>query len=183
VHEGPIVAAQLPPGPHRFTAAAAPIPILTPPIERPGTILLVLGDGSLACAAAGASDPMHAMAADVATIDRSRIARTYPLAAAMAIRQETSDRLTSAQRTSPQTGDPGLARRVDTIGVELDPPIRPPARFEIRGMTVEVAACPTGPPGWLARVVAPVPAGDWHWGRRAWAAVEAAAEAGVSQTG
>jgi hypothetical protein len=49
----------------------------------------------------------------------------------------------------------------------------PPGRFQLHGLEVEVE--PTDDSGWRARVVAPAASGDWHYGRHAWPAIDAAA--------
>ena len=48
-----------------------------------------------------------------------------------------------------------------------------PGRFLLHGLEVEVEPAAASP-GWHARVVSPT-AGEWHHGRRAWDAIDAAA--------
>ncbi|MEA2431513.1 MAG: hypothetical protein QOI19_1986 [Thermoleophilaceae bacterium] len=48
-----------------------------------------------------------------------------------------------------------------------------PGRFRLHGLEVEVEPVDAG--GWRARVVAPAVSPDWHHGRRAWDALDAAA--------
>jgi hypothetical protein len=50
-----------------------------------------------------------------------------------------------------------------------------PGRFKLHGLDVEVEPVDFG--GWRARVVAPATGPDWHHGRRAWDALDAAAMA------
>ncbi|MEA2367445.1 MAG: hypothetical protein QOH38_163 [Thermoleophilaceae bacterium] len=48
-----------------------------------------------------------------------------------------------------------------------------PGRFRIHGLDVEVEPVESG--GWRGRVVAPALGAEWHHGRRAWDALDAAA--------
>jgi hypothetical protein len=48
-------------------------------------------------------------------------------------------------------------------------------------LVLEVQPAPTG--GWDARVIAPALAGEWHHGRRAWDAIDAAAFAHLASAG
>ena len=48
-----------------------------------------------------------------------------------------------------------------------------PGRFQLHGLVLEVQPTPTG--GWDARVIAPALRREWHHGRRAWDAIDAAA--------
>ena len=49
-----------------------------------------------------------------------------------------------------------------------------PGRFQLHGLEVEVEPDPAGN-GWHARVVVPMLGIEWHHGRRAWDAIDAAA--------
>jgi hypothetical protein len=49
-----------------------------------------------------------------------------------------------------------------------------PGRFQLHGLDVEVEPEPARP-GWRARVVSPTVAREWHHGRHAWDAIDAAA--------
>jgi len=51
-----------------------------------------------------------------------------------------------------------------------------PARFRTHGLTIEVVPSVDEDGAWEARVIAPVSDWRWHRGRRAWEAVERAAE-------
>jgi hypothetical protein len=48
-----------------------------------------------------------------------------------------------------------------------------PGRFQLHGLEVEVEPDPAGN-GWRARMVSSVVGADWHHGRRAWDAMDAA---------
>src|SRR3954451_22364787 len=48
-----------------------------------------------------------------------------------------------------------------------------PGRFQLHGLVLEVQPAPAG--GWDARVITPALAREWHHGRRAWDAIDAAA--------
>jgi hypothetical protein len=56
-----------------------------------------------------------------------------------------------------------------------------PGRFQLHGLEVEVTPEPAGP-GWRARVVSPAVAREWHHGRHAWRAIDAAAIAHLAST-
>ena len=49
-----------------------------------------------------------------------------------------------------------------------------PCRFQLHGLEVEVEPAPAEM-GWRARVVSPVVDAQWHPGRHAWGAIDAAA--------
>lgn len=49
-----------------------------------------------------------------------------------------------------------------------------PGRFQLHGLEVEVEPEPARP-GWRAHVVSPTVAREWHHGRHAWDAIDAAA--------
>ena len=48
-----------------------------------------------------------------------------------------------------------------------------PGRFQLHGLEVEVEPDPAGN-GWRARMVSPALGREWHQGRRAWEAMDAA---------
>jgi hypothetical protein len=56
-----------------------------------------------------------------------------------------------------------------------------PGRFQLHGLDVEVE--PAAGAGWLARVVAPAVGTEWHHGRHAWDAIDAAAFAHLAAAG
>jgi hypothetical protein len=56
-----------------------------------------------------------------------------------------------------------------------------PGRFQLLGLEVEVE--PAAGAGWRAQVVAPAIGGEWHHGRRAWDAIDAAAFAHLAAAG
>jgi hypothetical protein len=56
-----------------------------------------------------------------------------------------------------------------------------PGRFQLHGLEVEVEPADAG--GWDARVVAPVAHAQWHHGRHAWDAIDAAAFAHLAAAG
>jgi hypothetical protein len=56
-----------------------------------------------------------------------------------------------------------------------------PGRFQLHGLEVEVEPSEGG--GWDARVVAPVLNDEWHHGRHAWDAIDAAAFAHLAAAG
>jgi hypothetical protein len=62
---------------------------------------------------------------------------------------------------------------IPSVGLHPPTSVRP-GRFLLHGLEVEVEPSAAGP-GWRARVVSPAEDQEWHRGRRAWDAIDAAA--------
>jgi hypothetical protein len=84
----------------------------------------------------------------------------------------------ACERRSARPTQPEGLKRANSVPITLSVTRYPfksvqPGRFRLHGLDVEVEPVDSG--GWRAQVVAPAVGPDWHHGRRAWDAVDAAA--------